>query len=139
VALCATRRLPEEAPKVLAGYVINVALPAAALRNVHDVSVDAQWLLAAASPWIGVGRAYPFVPALGLVAPPGGAHSYWWPAAATPRLGDTLLEEVCDDRQEVERRLASTLTLVVCCRVDPLCAARWVSNAHAPFVGHVPL
>tara|TARA_R110002126_G_scaffold289659_1_gene445142 strand:- start:12166 stop:13071 length:906 start_codon:yes stop_codon:yes gene_type:complete len=47
-------RLPDAAPKVLGGWVINVALPAAALRSVHDVTFDADWWLAAATPWIGV-------------------------------------------------------------------------------------
>lgn len=34
--------------------MINVALPAAALRDVHGVTVDADWLLAGLSPWLGV-------------------------------------------------------------------------------------
>ena len=61
VVLRLTKRLPEIAPKVLAGWVINVALPAAALRNVHEVSVDLDWVLAAASPWIGVLLAIAFL------------------------------------------------------------------------------
>lgn len=46
-------RLPDTAPKVLGGWVINVALPAAALRSVHNLSLHDDWLLAAATPWIG--------------------------------------------------------------------------------------
>jgi malate permease and related proteins len=38
---------------VLAGWVINVALPAAAMRSVHGLSLRPDWLLAAATPWIG--------------------------------------------------------------------------------------
>ncbi len=46
-------RLPETAPKVMAGWVINVALPATALQAVHKVDVDELWLLAVATPWLG--------------------------------------------------------------------------------------
>ena len=35
-------RLPDITPKVLAGWVINVALPAAALQDIHNVSVDGE-------------------------------------------------------------------------------------------------
>jgi predicted permease len=52
-----TRRLPDTATKVLGGWVINVALPAAALHNVHALKLTADWWLAAATPWIGVGLA----------------------------------------------------------------------------------
>lgn len=54
VLLRLSGRLPDNTPKVLGGWVINVALPAMALRRVHDVDVDASWVLAAATPWIGV-------------------------------------------------------------------------------------
>ncbi|RDJ27831.1 AEC family transporter [Bosea caraganae] len=47
-------RLPENATKVLGGWVINVALPAAALRSVHGLTMQPDWWLAAATPWIGV-------------------------------------------------------------------------------------
>lgn len=48
-----TGRLPDTAPKVLGGWVINVALPAAALRSVHELALHPDWWLAAATPWIG--------------------------------------------------------------------------------------
>jgi len=47
-------RLPDITPEVLAGWVINVALPAAALQDIHNVSVDGEWELAALTPWLGV-------------------------------------------------------------------------------------
>lgn len=49
--------MPETTPKVLAGWVINVALPAMALRDIHKVSIDGSWVMAAASPWITIGLA----------------------------------------------------------------------------------
>jgi malate permease and related proteins len=54
VALRVSRRLPDSASSVLGGWVINVALPAAALRSVHSLTISADWWLAAATPWIGV-------------------------------------------------------------------------------------
>lgn len=53
VLLRLTHRLPENASKVLGGWVINVALPAAAIRSLHQVSVRADWWLAALTPWAG--------------------------------------------------------------------------------------
>ena len=53
VLLRLSGRLPETAPKALAGWVINVALPAAALKSVHEIEIDAAWALAAATPWLG--------------------------------------------------------------------------------------
>lgn len=50
-------RLPEQTPKALGGWVINVALPATAIKSVHDLSFNDEWLLAAATPWIGVALA----------------------------------------------------------------------------------
>lgn len=47
-------RLPENAPKVLGGWVINVALPATAISSVHGLSLHPDWWLAAATPWIGL-------------------------------------------------------------------------------------
>ncbi len=47
-------RLPDTATKTLGGWVINVALPAAALRSVHDLKLHPDWWLAAVTPWIGV-------------------------------------------------------------------------------------
>ncbi|MEM7022384.1 MAG: AEC family transporter [Pseudomonadota bacterium] len=44
--------MPETAPKVLAGWVINVALPATALKAVHDVEFELSWMIAAATPWL---------------------------------------------------------------------------------------
>jgi predicted permease len=53
VVLRLTGRLPGNATKVLGGFVINVALPAAALRSVHELALHPDWWLAAATPWIG--------------------------------------------------------------------------------------
>lgn len=53
VALRWSGRLPDTAPKALGGWVINVALPAAAIRSVHNLTLNDDWLLAAATPWIG--------------------------------------------------------------------------------------
>ncbi len=50
-------RLPDNAGKVLSGWVINVALPAAALESFHKLSVRPDWWLAAATPWLGVAAA----------------------------------------------------------------------------------
>jgi predicted permease len=50
-------RLPDTTPKVLGGWVINVALPATAIQSVHNLSFNDMWLLAAATPWIGVALA----------------------------------------------------------------------------------
>lgn len=47
-------RLPDNAGKVLSGWVINVALPAAALESFHKLTVHLDWWLAAATPWLGV-------------------------------------------------------------------------------------
>ncbi|WP_454719828.1 MULTISPECIES: AEC family transporter [Cupriavidus] len=52
-----TRRLPDTATKVLGGWVINVALPAAAIRSVHDLSLHPDWWLASSTPWLGVALA----------------------------------------------------------------------------------
>ncbi len=57
IVLRVTARLPNDATRALGGFVINVALPAAALRSVHDLSVTSDWRLAAMTPWIGVGLA----------------------------------------------------------------------------------
>lgn len=53
ILLRLTGRLPDNATKVLGGWVINVALPAAALKSVRDVTLNPDWWLAAATPWIG--------------------------------------------------------------------------------------
>lgn len=50
-------RLPDTANKALCGWVINVALPAAALRSVHETGLHPDWWLAAATPWIAVALA----------------------------------------------------------------------------------
>ncbi len=46
-------RLPDNAGKALGGWVINVALPAAALHNVYRLKLEGDWWLAAATPWLG--------------------------------------------------------------------------------------
>ncbi len=43
-------RLPDTANKALCGWVINVALPAAALRSVHEVTLQPDRLVAVATP-----------------------------------------------------------------------------------------
>lgn len=58
-------RLPEAAPKALAGWVINVALPATALKAVHDLDVDPAWWLAVAAPWVAALLAIPVLVPLG--------------------------------------------------------------------------
>jgi predicted permease len=57
VLLRLSGRLPDTAPKVFGGWVINVALPAAAIHSVHNLTVRPDWWLAAATPWICVGLA----------------------------------------------------------------------------------
>lgn len=53
IVLRRSGRLPENATKVLGGWVINVALPAAALKSLEHLAVDAGWWFAAATPWLG--------------------------------------------------------------------------------------
>jgi hypothetical protein len=57
VVLRITGRLPDTAANALSGWVINVALPAAAINSVHGLTFNADWWLAAATPWIGVALA----------------------------------------------------------------------------------
>lgn len=57
VLLRLSGRLPDSAHKAFGGWVINVALPAAALHSVHGIEFHPDWWLAAATPWIGVGVA----------------------------------------------------------------------------------
>lgn len=66
VLLRLSGRLPETAPKVLGGWVINVALPATALRTVHDLAVDPSWWLAVAAPWVAALLAIAVLVPLGL-------------------------------------------------------------------------
>ena len=84
VLLRLSGRLPEAAPKALGGWVINVALPATALVSVHNVTINTDWLLAAATPWLGV------LLALALLIPLsralGWSRCFWSRAGATPRL-----------------------------------------------------
>lgn len=54
VVLRRSGRLPDTTTKVLGGWVINVALPAAAINSVHNVTLQPDWWLAAATPWMGV-------------------------------------------------------------------------------------
>lgn len=54
VVLRMSGRLPDTTTKVLGGWVINVALPAAAINSVHNVTLQPDWWLAAATPWMGV-------------------------------------------------------------------------------------
>jgi len=57
VLLRLSGRFPDTAPKAFGGWVINVALPAAAIDSVHNLTVRPDWWLAAATPWICVGLA----------------------------------------------------------------------------------
>ena len=57
VALRLSGRLPQTAGNVFGGWVINVALPAAALSSIHDLSLRRDWWLAVATPWISVALA----------------------------------------------------------------------------------
>jgi predicted permease len=45
-------RLPEDAHKVLNGFIINIALPALILRHVPDLRPDRQLILPALMPWL---------------------------------------------------------------------------------------
>ena len=57
VVLRLSGKFPESTSKVLGGWVINVALPAAAINTVHNVTLQGDWLIAAATPWIAVALA----------------------------------------------------------------------------------
>lgn len=46
-------RLPDTTTKVLGGWVINVALPAAAIHSMYGVTLRPDYWLAALTPWIG--------------------------------------------------------------------------------------
>ncbi|OBI15560.1 AEC family transporter [Mycobacterium sp. E2497] len=50
-------RLPDNAGSVLGGWVINIALPAAAFHSVHNLRVSDDWWFAAATPWLDVALA----------------------------------------------------------------------------------
>ncbi len=61
-------RLPDNANKALGGWVINVALPAAAIRSLHNLNLREDWLVAAATPWLGAILAIViFVPACAML------------------------------------------------------------------------
>lgn len=53
VALRWSGRLPDTATKAFGGWVLNVALPAAALHSLRGVELKDDWWLAAATPWFG--------------------------------------------------------------------------------------
>ena len=57
VLLRLSGRFPDTAPKAFGGWVINVALPAAAIHSVYNLTLRPDWWLAAATPWICVGLA----------------------------------------------------------------------------------
>lgn len=57
VLLRLSGRFPDTAPKAFGGWVINVALPAAAIHSVHNLTFHPDWWLAAATPWISVALA----------------------------------------------------------------------------------
>ena len=54
IALRLSGRLPDNATHVLGGWVINVALPAAAFHSVHNLTIRSDWWLAVATPWLDV-------------------------------------------------------------------------------------
>lgn len=50
--------LGADGTRALSAWVINVALPAAALVHIHGVDFGAHWLVAAATPWLSVALAW---------------------------------------------------------------------------------
>lgn len=52
MALRQFNRLPENAPASINAFIINVALPALILRQIHDVRFDPTMLLAVLMPWL---------------------------------------------------------------------------------------
>ncbi len=60
IALRASRRLPDNAPAALNGFIVNISLPALTLTYVHGLRPDAQLLLVALMAWLlfGLGAGF---------------------------------------------------------------------------------
>jgi len=78
IVLRATGRLPDGSSRVLTGWVINVALPAAAFESIERLTFHRDWWLAAATPWIGVAVAIAVLVPLG--------HLFHWSRQRTGAL-----------------------------------------------------
>jgi predicted permease len=81
VLLRRSGRLPENANKVLGAWVINVALPAAALKSVDHLTIDRAWWFAAATPWLGA------FAAIAILVPP--SRLFGWTRGCSERAGAT--------------------------------------------------
>lgn len=55
--LRASGQFPDSATRVFGGWVIKVALPAAAIHNVHGLTMRPNYWIASLTPWIGVALA----------------------------------------------------------------------------------
>ena len=55
-----TGRMPATTPAALNGYVINVALPAAAIRYLHDITLEPSLLLTGLMAWLLFGAGWLF-------------------------------------------------------------------------------
>ena len=60
IALRASKRLPDNAPSVLNGFLINISLPALTLSTVHELDLDPQLVFTALMAWVlfGLGVAF---------------------------------------------------------------------------------
>ena len=60
IALRASRRLPDNAPAALNGFIVNISLPALTLTYVHGLRPDARLLLVALMAWLlfGLGAGF---------------------------------------------------------------------------------
>jgi hypothetical protein len=71
IALRRTKRLPENTPAVLNGFIIYVSLPALTLLYLHDLRLDPVLLAPASMPWLYFGFTYVLIVAL--------ARHFNWP------------------------------------------------------------
>jgi len=62
-----TDRMPASTPAALNGYVINLALPAAAIRYIHDLKLEPSLLLTGLMAWLLFGAAWLFFAGAGRV------------------------------------------------------------------------
>lgn len=65
ILLRALRKLPENAPAALNGFIIHVSLPAVTLLLMHELTLDQGFLLPASMPWLLFGFAAAYVLILG--------------------------------------------------------------------------
>jgi malate permease and related proteins len=68
VLLRRSGRLPEDAPRALNGFVLNVALPALVVRHLQGLALDGQLALAALMPWVLFAAGAAFFALLGRAA-----------------------------------------------------------------------